>query len=221
MAEQLAVDKERKKAEKADEAEAAAARQLFLDACAAKVDELTPLLNRVVEYYEDGWRAGYLLSVHTTNCDIQPTGVYKGGRPQITSVRVTDVRISTVGSKYETLDDYIKFMNWTKPNIKATLITPKRATPVASPAGVVATIMDSVVAGHRHDVPVPATPVNGKLATAEEIGLNTEAWDANKAVAMYQGGMKVSDIAAHFGDKNKQNRVRKACRDAGVYKDSK
>lgn len=78
--------------------------------------------------------------------------------------------------------------------------------------------------GHAHPAPAPATPVNGTLATAAEAGLDfkakdaaVEPWSEARAVALYQGGMKVSDIAAHFGDRNKQNRVRKACKDAGVY----
>jgi hypothetical protein len=104
--------------------------------------------------------------------------------------------------------------------------TPK--TPVGEKA-------PKAVVGHRHPAPPQDAPVNGTLVTAAEGGLDLKAKEAaeqiasdavayavepfspERAVALYQGGMKVSDIAARFGDRNKQNRVRKACKDAGVY----
>lgn len=86
--------------------------------------------------------------------------------------------------------------------------------PVETPAAVVASVVDGVVAAQAH------ANTQAHLADVAPTAV-TAPWDAAKAVALYQGGMKVSDIAEHFGDRNRQNRVRKACRDAGVYKEGK
>lgn len=84
--------------------------------------------------------------------------------------------------------------------------------------------------GHIFDLPTPTTPVNGSLVPyhgQSDVQLAKPkaagAFDAAEAVRMYQAGTKMKEIvdalkgeraAGHTG-----NLVRKALRDAGVYKE--
>ena len=163
-------------------------------------------INRVVRYYDCGWRTGYLILLKRRAACVQPIGPI-GARPDEVYPLLTDIELSE-SVKYPTIQDWAKYAGWKEATVKPILLlrTPKSVTPVGvtTPEQVVASIMEGVVAAAK---PVPVALENG----------TEEPWSPARAVELYQGGMKVSDIAAHFGDRNKQNRVRKACKDAGVY----
>lgn len=113
-----------------------------------------------------------------------------------------------------------------------------KPAPAETTTAVVTNVVEGVALSHRHPAPAQPAPVNGTLVTVAEGGLDLAEkvdttgaavraaatglleWDAAAAVALYVGGMKVADIAEHFGNRERQNRVRKACREAGVYKEN-
>jgi len=55
----------------------------------------------------------------------------------------------------------------------------------------------------------PGKPVHSKKTWAQQHGV--------KAARLFKAGKSVPDIAEHFGDRTKQNRVRGALFAAGVY----
>lgn len=159
---------------------------------------LTGRIGRLVNYYDEGHRTGYLVALHRTSADIQPLGVFRGGQPRIIGFPMLHVKPTDSTSKYETLEEYIAFMGWDKPK----------------PAPV----------GHVHNASAPRPALkNGTLVTADQAQLDTASvtggfWNVERAVELHKSGMKLIDIAVEMGYPRGSgcNRTKAALKKAGA-----
>lgn len=78
-----------------------------------RATDLQPHVGRIVEYYDDGGRIGYLVTIKRVTCDVQPIGTI-GTRPRIVTVPIQHVYVCTGPTKYPTLESYASFAGWEK-----------------------------------------------------------------------------------------------------------
>lgn len=158
-------------------------REAFEQDCAERQEYLKSALRKLVSYYDDGTRHGYLMAVHQVNGDIQPIGVLGGSRPSLVSIPLVYVE-PAASEKYPTVEDYAKQAGW---DVKA-----------AKPA------------------PTPRA-VSETTGTAPETG-NGGAWNPERAVELFKGGMKIIDIAMQMGYARGSgcNRTKAALKKLGV-----
>lgn len=162
--------------------------------------ELGERIGKVIQYYLDGWRCGYILKLGRFAASVQPIGARGSTAPDIISVALVDIQPAE-SARLGTLEDYAKTLppgdrgiaRMLKASVQQTETSTEREQPKKLNAA-------------------PSAPrtKHGPFDDAE-------------AVRMYQAGSKISDIvvvlkgeraAGHTG-----NLVRAALRAAGVYKE--
>lgn len=154
-------------------------------------------VGRVVTYYDQGWRYGYLVSFTRFTGVIQPCGpgpLEKEIKMTLGSVRPSSSQSAT----YPTLESYVASR-------------PKAAAPAPKPV--------------RLNLPVEVSEAVAKAKPGEIVVVyatqSSTPFDTAKAVALYQQGQKIVDIAVALGYPRGQgnNRTRAALKAAGVYKE--
>jgi hypothetical protein len=147
-------------------------------------------IGRVITYYDQGWRFGYLVSFTRFTGIIQPCSpgpLEKEIKMSLGSVRPS----SSQSAAYPTLASYVASR-------------PKALPPAPKPVKVV--VVDMAAAEQR--------------VLAHTVA-QTKEFDTAKAVALYQQGQKIVDIAVALGYPrgSGNNRTRAALKAAGVYKE--
>jgi len=163
---------------------------------------LVEQLNKPVQYNTgEGWRCGYLLKLGPSRASIQPIGAI-GRSPDIIGVSIADVKpeTGTASFKMPTVEDFYRVNN-VKP-------------PLLVVAGRSAAIVAAIAAGKESLIITDGTATQSSVPVV--VG-EVEPWNRERAVELYQSGMtKIADIASVFGDRNKQNRIRRALKAAGL-----
>ncbi len=82
-----------------------------------KVRSLKRILieGRTVQFYDTGWRVGYLIKLRETRADVQPVGAV-GRIPEVIGVNIEDLKKEAGASKlWETVEDFYKANTRKKP----------------------------------------------------------------------------------------------------------
>lgn len=189
----------------------------------------------LVRYYHCGSRYGYLVQLRRNSAILQPIGTMGGKAPDELVLAIDDVSGEPVQSK-STLADFLASKKAVV--AKMTPVEPKPKLPPALSGlfGIVKTVTgldaDTIIDAAIHpekqpelmrQVSINAARDAGRDIVQEAVQRSKSSFDAVTAIAMYGAGKRISEIveatrgeraAGHTG-----NLVRKALRDAGVYRE--
>ena len=199
---------------------------------------LTGAEGQLVQYYEGGWRTGYLLKLSQHKASIQPIGSRGAPCPDVVGAFLEDMRLAANSSNtMPTLNDYLKVISDSNRRVPKILWNTVEGfhSPVTPPV-----LIGTVTAETNHDVTVAGQPPVPFIAYGSESGRFSSShpnlsnpprgdrakhppMNMEEAARLYKEGKRMSEVTeAVRGNRaagGAANEIRKYLKEQGIYKE--